>query len=203
MVLNSPQGMCFFSELILALDLYAEGVITRTEAISFIVPLFVVQDESAFISPMFPDVQKNVSEIDHLGNYIQDCLHKFYVAFVNVLASREANRRKGTWFFKSLGEYDLTQEVTHGYSYHKYPENAPVLQNENVPKDLINNIWISVPFGREDYSFKLMRKNIYEDSLFICEDKRFEADREIENTKYTILVLEEVQDFIESLPPDE
>jgi paired amphipathic helix protein Sin3a len=35
---------------------------------------------------------------------------------------------------------------------------------------------VSVTSGSEDYSFKLFRKNQYEEALFKCEDDRYELD---------------------------
>lgn len=37
---------------------------------------------------------------------------------------------------------------------------------------VLNDLWVSVTSGSEDYSFKHMRKNQYEESLFRCEDDR-------------------------------
>lgn len=37
---------------------------------------------------------------------------------------------------------------------------------------VLNDVWVSVTSGSEDYSFKHMRKNQYEESLFRCEDDR-------------------------------
>lgn len=39
--------------------------------------------------------------------------------------------------------------------------------------EVLNDHWVSVTSGSEDYSFKHMRKNQYEESLFRCEDDRF------------------------------
>lgn len=39
---------------------------------------------------------------------------------------------------------------------------------------VLNDNWVSVTSGSEDYSFKHMRKNQYEESLFRCEDDRLE-----------------------------
>lgn len=37
---------------------------------------------------------------------------------------------------------------------------------------VLNDYWVSVTSGSEDYSFKHMRKNQYEESLFRCEDDK-------------------------------
>jgi paired amphipathic helix protein Sin3a len=57
---------------------------------------------------------------------------------------------------------------------------------------IVNNIWVSVPMGSEDYSFLKMRKNPYEDALFKCEDDRYELDMIIEGTNATIAFLERI-----------
>jgi paired amphipathic helix protein Sin3a len=40
----------------------------------------------------------------------------------------------------------------------------------------INDMWFTVAKGSEDFSFKAMRRNLYEEALFKCEDERFEVD---------------------------
>ena len=62
----------------------------------------------------------------------------------------------------------------------------PVLARE------LNDSWISVASGSEDYSFKSTRKNIYEEQLCKCEDERFEHDMIISACEYTIKRLEDI-----------
>lgn len=38
---------------------------------------------------------------------------------------------------------------------------------------MLNDDWVSVTSGSEDYSFKHMRRNQYEEALFRCEDDRW------------------------------
>lgn len=49
-------------------------------------------------------------------------------------------------------------------------------QRTELGAEVLNDHWVSVTSGSEDYSFKHMRKNQYEESLFRCEDDRFEFD---------------------------
>ena len=42
--------------------------------------------------------------------------------------------------------------------------------------DSLNDEWVSVPSGSEDFSYTHYRKNQYEESLFKCEDDRSELD---------------------------
>ena len=45
-------------------------------------------------------------------------------------------------------------------------------QKMEIGSQVLNDHWVSVTSGSEDYSFKHMRKNQYEESLFRCEDDR-------------------------------
>ena len=50
----------------------------------------------------------------------------------------------------------------------------PASQRTELGAEVLNDHWVSVTSGSEDYSFKHMRKNQYEESLFRCEDDRLE-----------------------------
>jgi len=62
-----------------------------------------------------------------------------------------------------------TERVTP--SYVKIPAGYPKLEcRGRTPLDLsvLNDVYVNVISGSEDYSFKLMRKNQYEEALFRC-----------------------------------
>lgn len=46
-------------------------------------------------------------------------------------------------------------------------------QRSELGAQVLNDKWVSVTSGSEDYSFKHMRRNQYEESLFRCEDDRY------------------------------
>lgn len=48
----------------------------------------------------------------------------------------------------------------------------PASNRTDLGGSVLNDHWVSVTSGSEDYSFKHMRKNQYEESLFRCEDDR-------------------------------
>lgn len=50
------------------------------------------------------------------------------------------------------------------------------LNNEEIYSETINTVWVSIAVGSEHYTFTNMRKNVYEEALFKCEDERFEFD---------------------------
>lgn len=68
---------------------------------------------------------------------------------------------------------------------------------------VLNDNWVSVTSGSEDFSFKAMRKNQYEESLFRCEDDRFEMDMIIETNSSVIEALQPVQARLASLSAEE
>jgi hypothetical protein len=52
----------------------------------------------------------------------------------------------------------------------------------------LNDSWVGVTRGTEDYSFKLMRRNQYEETLFRVEDDRFELELLLERNESTLKV---------------
>ena len=82
----------------------------------------------------------------------------------------------------------------------RLPDDFPVIiSTGRDPKFTIelNDKWVSVASGSEDFSFKVTRKNIYEEQLCKCEDERFEIDMAINYYNYAISGLEKMYaDFI-------
>lgn len=98
-----------------------------------------------------------------------------------------------TWFSMPVGEIDFSDCPRCTPSYRRLPKGYPRLAcsaRSQMEAENLNDIFVSVPTGSEDFSFKIMRKNQYEDALFKCEDERHEVDMIIENNAATIKVLE-------------
>ncbi|KAL6969503.1 hypothetical protein U1Q18_029215 [Sarracenia purpurea var. burkii] len=77
---------------------------------------------------------------------------------------------------KPIHELDLSNCEQCTPSYRLLPKDYPnhsASQRTEVGAQVLNDHWVSVTSGSEDYSFKHMRKNQYEESLFRCEDDRF------------------------------
>lgn len=49
-----------------------------------------------------------------------------------------------------------------------------VSHKTELGSEVLDDHWVSVTSGSEDYSFKDMRKNQYEESLFRCKDDRLD-----------------------------
>ncbi|KAL0689904.1 hypothetical protein Bca4012_089582 [Brassica carinata] len=90
---------------------------------------------------------------------------------------------------KGINELDLTDCVQCTPSYRHLPDDYPIpisSYRNSLGEKVLNDHWVSVTSGSEDYSFKHMRKNQYEESLFRCEDDRFELDMLLESVNAAI-----------------
>ena len=89
---------------------------------------------------------------------------------------------------KPISELDLSNCERCTPSYRLLPKHYPRPVSSHrtaLGTSVLNDSWVSVTSGSEDYSFKHMRKNQYEESLFRCEDDRFELDMLLESTAVT------------------
>ncbi|XP_018457757.1 paired amphipathic helix protein Sin3-like 5 [Raphanus sativus] len=90
---------------------------------------------------------------------------------------------------KGINELDLSECAQCSPSYRLLPDDyliqIPSYRNK-LGEKVLNDHWVSVTSGSEDYSFKHMRKNQYEESLFRCEDDRFELDMLLESVNAAI-----------------
>ncbi|XP_057481650.1 paired amphipathic helix protein Sin3-like 4 [Actinidia eriantha] len=106
---------------------------------------------------------------------------------------------KDKYMAKPIQELDLSNYEQCTPSYRLLPKNYPIplaSQRTEIGAEVLNDHWVSVTSGSEDYSFKHMRKNQYEESLFRCEDDRFELDMLLESVNVTTKRVEELLDKI-------
>jgi len=85
-------------------------------------------------------------------------------------------------------------------SYTKLPDDHPTTIStgrDSKTTGELNDIWISVAHGSEDYSYNYMRKNLYEECLFKCEDERFGLDMDINRYTAAIETFEKIKEEIE------
>uniref|UniRef100_A0A7N1A344 Histone deacetylase interacting domain-containing protein n=1 Tax=Kalanchoe fedtschenkoi TaxID=63787 RepID=A0A7N1A344_KALFE len=108
---------------------------------------------------------------------------------------------KDKYMAKPISELDLSNCERCTPSYRLLPADYPIptaSQRSSLGAQVLNDHWVSVTSGSEDYSFKHMRRNQYEESLFRCEDDRFELDMLLESVNVTIKRVEELQSKIDS-----
>ncbi|XP_061973574.1 paired amphipathic helix protein Sin3-like 4 [Populus nigra] len=100
---------------------------------------------------------------------------------------------------KPINELDLSNCERCSPSYRLLPKSYMIpsaSQRTELGAEVLNDHWVSVTSGSEDYSFKHMRKNQYEESLFRCEDDRFELDMLLESVNVTTKRVEELLEKI-------
>mmetsp|Transcript_7761 Transcript_7761/g.14774 ORF Transcript_7761/g.14774 Transcript_7761/m.14774 type:complete len:1058 (+) Transcript_7761:4810-7983(+) len=205
LVMNSSEGTDYYNEFCRCLDLYTDCVITHAELCDVVQPLFAVTNPTVFVNQNYASIRstqpQNTAE---LTARVEAQLTLFYEQFKLITKAREASRRKTGWFFRPLSEYDSKGKKRHGHSYLeiKRPQIPARGRTEDL-KELLNSQWVSVPYGSEDYSFKLMRKNVYEDALFKCEDERFDFDMRVEGARFTLEMLKKIEQDLNSLPQDQ
>jgi paired amphipathic helix protein Sin3a len=86
-------------------------------------------------------------------------------------------------------------------SYIKYPDDHLRVISANQHADT-NSSWFSLPTGSEDTSFKILRKNEFEDKLFKCEDDIYECDMYISIYTASIEAMEKIKSVSETNQKD-
>ncbi|KAL3640139.1 hypothetical protein CASFOL_015107 [Castilleja foliolosa] len=114
---------------------------------------------------------------------------------------KEKERYNLKYWEKSIQELDLSNCQRCSPSYRLLPNDYPIpsaSHRSELGAHVLNDHWVSVTSGSEDYSFKHMRRNQYEESLFRCEDDRFELDMLLESVSSTAKRAEELLNGITS-----
>ncbi len=129
-----------------------------------------------------------------------------------LLGTRELNRRPHSWFCRSLSDLsskakmgDLPEQERRG-SYIRLPGLFPMIVCTGRAPTLLsemNDTWLSLTTGSEDFSYKKLRKNIFEEQLFKCEDERFEHDVTLNAIDHVIATLDSIlrEDRKDGEPP--
>jgi paired amphipathic helix protein Sin3a len=122
------------------------------------------------------------------------------VAKMKIISAREK------FLSRPISELDLSMCERCGPSYRLLPKGfpkAPASTRNELHMSVLNDNWVSVTSGSEDFSFKAMRKNQYEESLFRCEDDRFEMDMVIETNAAVLHVLSPLYAQVQAMSQEE
>ncbi|XP_051121672.1 paired amphipathic helix protein Sin3-like 4 [Andrographis paniculata] len=90
---------------------------------------------------------------------------------------------------------------SHHPSYQLVPGDVVISipsQRTKIGYEVLNDNWVCVASESEDYSSKHIPKNQYEESLFKCEDDRFELDILLETAKTAASHVEKLMNDIEN-----
>eukprot|EP00873_Tetraselmis_striata_P014444 jgi/Tetstr1/434708/TSEL_002535.t1 len=121
-------------------------------------------------------------------------------------ARQQAANQMSKFLTRPIAELDLSACEMCTPSYRLLPRNYPhfkITRRTALGRQLLNDKWVGVTSGSEDYSFKHMRKNQYEENLFRVEDDKFELDMLVECNKAAIRRMEPVAAQIAQMRPDE
>mmetsp|Transcript_36011 Transcript_36011/g.80148 ORF Transcript_36011/g.80148 Transcript_36011/m.80148 type:complete len:1160 (+) Transcript_36011:163-3642(+) len=119
---------------------------------------------------------------------------------------RQKQLQKDKFLTKPLSEVVAGEQERITPSYVKMPVGYPKLLcsgRTDLGNGVLNDSYVNVITGSEDYSFKLMRKNQYEEALFRCEDDRYEFEMCIETNASTLKSLRPLAERLAGMTPEE
>lgn len=145
-----------------------------------VIPILLLHASPARLPACLPHLFP-ISVAPRLAKTIPDSLHAPVDHGQVILTSQTtAQFTNQTWAQLPITEIDLSQCRRCSPSYRALPASYPTLScTARSPEEaaVLNDDWVSVPMGSEEnFSFKHMRKNAFEEELFKCEDQRFEID---------------------------
>lgn len=151
-----------WSEFLKCLDMYAQEILSRNEMLNFVEPL--------------------------LGKRHT----KLFQEFKRILAAAGTGSAptEESWYSVPLSEIDFSRCRRCSPSYRALPRDYPAhpCSGRNLDEaKVLNDVWVSLPVGSEEsYTFRHMRRNTYEETLFRVEDERFEIDMVIDSNAATL-----------------
>jgi paired amphipathic helix protein Sin3a len=185
--LKSPE---VYDNFLRCLVLFNQELISKSELQTLVTP---------FLSK-FPDLLKWFQ--DFLGPANQPESIPLAVAH-----RQERAQQGGEAAAMEYSQTDLSMCKRLGASYCALPkshENKVKCSGRTaLCREVLNDTWVSFPTWAEDSTFVTSRKTQYEESIYRCEDERFELDVVIETNSSTIRVLEGVQKKMSRMLPEE
>lgn len=172
---NSRDGVGAWQDFVKFLDLYGQEVLSRVELLTYVEEL--------------------------LGKRHADLFDEF--KRVLAAAGSPTAMNDDTWFSVPLSEIDFTRCRKCTPSYRALPRNYPLppcSDRLDLETSVLNDVWVSLPVGSEEsYTFRHMRRNQQEETLFRVEDERFEIDMVIDSNATTLRRLEPIAEEISLL----
>ncbi|EKX35432.1 hypothetical protein GUITHDRAFT_51608, partial [Guillardia theta CCMP2712] len=161
------QGSNCYSDFLKCVSLYIQDVLSAHELVTVLEDMMV----SPGIREIFDDLKGFLGIREGSGNK-----YKYHIP---------------------ISEIDFSNCLSAGISYKSLPKDYPLPAcsgRTELCEFVLNDEWVSVPSGSEDFNYTHYRKNQYEESLFKCEDDRFELDMLIEANASTLRLLEQIVD---------
>jgi len=189
--LRSREG---YQDFLKCLNLYAQEVISKQELTS------LVHDLIGRFSDLAIGFNEFLSRCEHLDFEFDGKQHgKMTLKDITRMKQLSQAEKLQT---RPISELDVSSWQRCSTSYVQLPKNYPPMTcHARTPQlaALLNDQWVSVTSGSEDYSFKHMRKNQYEEALFRVEDDRFELDMAIETNASALRAMQKLVKELEDL----
>jgi len=178
----SRDGGQAWAEFLKCLDMYAQEILSRSEMLNFVQPLLGKRNNQLF---------------------------EEFKRILNAAGSPNSSLQmiEDSWYSVPLAEIDFSRCRRCSPSYRALPRDYPAHPCSGRSEEearALNDIWVSLPVGSEEsYTFRHMRRNTYEETLFRVEDERFEIDMVIDSNAATLQRLEPVAEEIALLSQGE
>jgi len=171
-----------WAEFMKCLDMYAQEILSKSEMLNLIEPLLGKRNNK-----LFEEFKRILSAAGGQG--------------LSAVPSIE-----DSWYSVPLTEIDFSRCRKCGPSYRALPRDypaPPVSQRSDEEAKVLNDVWVSLPVGSEEsYTFRHMRRNTHEETLFRVEDERFEIDMTIDSNMCTLALLEPFAEEMAQLSGD-
>lgn len=186
-----------YQDFLKTLNLYAQEIISRTEMHAMIYDILGRSND------LMLGFHEFLSKCETLDAEPDIRLPHGKLSARDMQKLKQAYSQTDKYLSRPISELDVTGWQRCSTSYVHLPDNYPKLGTKHQSKlgdVVLQDDWVSVTSGSEDYSFKHMRKNQYEEALFRCEDDRFELDMAIERNASTIRAMQPLVEVIQALP---
>jgi len=157
-----------WAEFLKCLDMYAQDILSKSEMLNFVEPLLGKRNNK-----LFEEFKRILAAAGGQG--------------MSTVPSME-----DSWYSVPLSEIDFSRCRKCSPSYRALPRDYPAppcSQRSDEEAKVLNNVWVSLPVGNEE-TFRHMRRNTHEETLFRIEDERFEIDMTIDSNRCTLALLE-------------
>ena len=180
-----------YNDFLRCLELYSQDVLGKDDMIKLLDELLYRQpDLLAQVKELFVQAEAGEKQFD---------VNPTRPSIVREIAKAKLEESQ---YYAPISELDLTGCEACTPSYRKLPADYPEATctgREQAPPEMqaiiaevLNDGWVSVTSGSEDYGFKHVRWNQYEEALSRCEDDRFEMEMILECHRLALMNLENI-----------
>ncbi|KAJ9510671.1 hypothetical protein QJQ45_027522 [Haematococcus lacustris] len=191
-----------YGDFMKCLNMFSQDIISRSELVHLVADIF----------GKMPDLMNGFTQFLHSCEHLDTAELSASGGASGrplPLSNREVLKQKlqkDKFMTKPLSELVASETERITPSYVKMPPGYPrLVQSGRTPlgSEVLNDQYVNVITGSEDYSFKLMRKNQYEEALFRCEDDRYEFDIVCEQNASAMRVLRPVAERLSVMSAEE